>query len=112
MAPDVTITTSTPRWCSRATWFASADITSRSRRADSAGTAVLSAGGPAVSAPNSSLHASPTSSQTSSGNAAGTHNAPDVALMALLTIGAAGAAAVLGLIGYVIRNRVGFWPHR
>jgi hypothetical protein len=37
---------------------------------------------------------------------------PDVLLMALLTVGAAGGAAVLSLIGYVIRNRVGFWLHR
>ena len=37
---------------------------------------------------------------------------PDVLLMALLTVGAAGGAAVLALIGYVIRNRVGFWLHR
>jgi hypothetical protein len=37
---------------------------------------------------------------------------PDVLLLALLTIGAAGAAAVIALIGYVIRNRVGFWLHR
>jgi len=32
--------------------------------------------------------------------------------MALLTTGAAAGAAVLGLIGYVIRNRIGFWLHR
>ena len=37
---------------------------------------------------------------------------PDVLLMALLTVGAAGGAAVLAMIGYVVRNRVGFWPHR
>jgi len=37
---------------------------------------------------------------------------PDVLLMALLTVGAAGGAASLGMIGYLIRNRVGFWPHR
>lgn len=37
---------------------------------------------------------------------------PDVLLMALLTTGAAAGAAVLGLAGYVIRNRIGFWLHR
>jgi len=37
---------------------------------------------------------------------------PDVLLMALLTVGAAAGAAVLALIGYFIRNRVGFWQHR
>lgn len=37
---------------------------------------------------------------------------PDVLLMALLTVGAAAGAAVLALIGYVIRNRLKFWLHR
>jgi hypothetical protein len=37
---------------------------------------------------------------------------PDVLLMALLTVGVAGAAAVVALIGYFIRNQVGFWLHR
>jgi hypothetical protein len=37
---------------------------------------------------------------------------PDVLELALLTIAAAGGAAVLGLIGYLIRLRVGFWLHR
>jgi hypothetical protein len=37
---------------------------------------------------------------------------PDVLLMALLTVAVAAAAAVLSLIGYVIRQRVGFWLHR
>jgi hypothetical protein len=32
--------------------------------------------------------------------------------MALLTVGVAAGAGVLALIGYAIRNRVGFWPHR
>jgi hypothetical protein len=40
------------------------------------------------------------------------NNGPDVLLMVLLTVGAAAAAAFLGLIGYVIRKRIGFWPHR
>jgi len=37
---------------------------------------------------------------------------PDVLLLALLTVGAAAGAAVVSLIGYVIRQRVGFWLHR
>ena len=37
---------------------------------------------------------------------------PDVTEMVLLTLAASAAAAVLALIGYVIRQRVGFWPHR
>jgi len=40
------------------------------------------------------------------------NNGPDVLRMVLLTVGAAAAAASLGLIGYVIRKRVGYWPHR
>ena len=40
------------------------------------------------------------------------NNGPDVLLMVLLTLGAAAGAAFLGLIGYVIRKRVGYWPHR
>ncbi len=37
---------------------------------------------------------------------------PDVFLLALLTIGAAGGAGIVALLGYAVRNRVGFWPHR
>lgn len=37
---------------------------------------------------------------------------PDIDKYAFLTIGAAGAAAVIGTIGYLIRRRVGFDPHR
>jgi hypothetical protein len=37
---------------------------------------------------------------------------PDVALLAVLTIGAAGIAAALAVVGYLIRRRVGFWLHR
>jgi hypothetical protein len=36
---------------------------------------------------------------------------PDILQLALLTIGAAGAAAMLALIGYVIRKRIGYEPH-
>jgi hypothetical protein len=37
---------------------------------------------------------------------------PDVAQLALLTIGAAGVAGVVALIGFLIRRRLGFEPHR
>jgi hypothetical protein len=37
---------------------------------------------------------------------------PDVLLLSLLTIGAAGGAAVIALLGYVFRRRIGFWPHK
>lgn len=35
----------------------------------------------------------------------------DILLLALLTIGAAGGAAVLALLGYLIRRRIGYEPH-
>jgi hypothetical protein len=31
---------------------------------------------------------------------------------ALLTVGIAGAAGAIALIGYLIRKRIDFWPHR
>lgn len=37
---------------------------------------------------------------------------PDIDKYAFLTIGAAGAAAVIATIGYLIRRRIGFDPHR
>jgi len=40
------------------------------------------------------------------------NNSSDILPKALLTLGVAGAAAALGLIGYLIRKRLGFWPHR
>ncbi|MFQ5471613.1 MAG: hypothetical protein ACE5FA_01840 [Dehalococcoidia bacterium] len=36
----------------------------------------------------------------------------DILKLALLTVGAAGGAAVIVLIGYLLRKRVGFWLHR
>ncbi|MCH8813871.1 MAG: hypothetical protein IH957_02060 [Chloroflexi bacterium] len=36
----------------------------------------------------------------------------DVLKLVLLTLGAVGGAGVIALIGYLIRNRVGFWLHR
>lgn len=37
---------------------------------------------------------------------------PDITQMVILTLAAAGAAAVVSLIGYAIRQRLGFWLHR
>ncbi len=37
---------------------------------------------------------------------------PDILKYSLLTIGAAGAAGVILLIGYLVRRRVGYDPHR
>lgn len=37
---------------------------------------------------------------------------PDILLMALITIAAAGGAAVLATLGYWLRRRIGFDPHR
>ena len=37
---------------------------------------------------------------------------PDILLMALITIGIAGGAAVLFTLGYLLRRRIGFEPHR
>ena len=37
---------------------------------------------------------------------------PDILLMALVTIAIAGGAAVLFTLGYLLRRRIGFEPHR
>jgi len=37
---------------------------------------------------------------------------PDVLLLSLLTIGAAGGAAILAIVGFLVRQRIGFWLHR
>lgn len=42
----------------------------------------------------------------------GSSGGPDVTELALLTLAAVGGATVLGLIGYAVRNKVGFWLHR
>jgi len=56
------------------------------------------------------------STPTSEGSAFGPQqqggNSRDVLEKALLTVAAAAAAGGLGLVGYLIRKRVGFWPHR
>ncbi len=61
--------------------------------------------------PSGSGGMSPTASPAVSSGDSGDSN-PDILLLALLTIGAAGGAAVVALFGYVLRRRVGFWMHR
>jgi hypothetical protein len=66
----------------------------------------------ATSAPTSvrpSASATPAASPIAT---AGSGSGPDILKYALLTIGAAGAAAVILLLGYVVRRRVGYDPHR
>lgn len=46
------------------------------------------------------------------GDSGGDDSGPDVLLLSLLTVAAAGGAAVIGLLAYVFRNRIGFWFHR
>jgi hypothetical protein len=57
---------------------------------------------------------SPSASATPTGGpiAAGSSSSPDILKYALFTIGAAGAAAVVLLLGYLVRRRVGYDPHR
>ena len=40
------------------------------------------------------------------------NNEPDRTELILWTLAASGVAAVLAIIGYFIRLRIGFWPHR
>lgn len=69
---------------------------------------------PPGGAPQPSRSAEPDGTpRTSPGNTiTEEHNGPDVLLLALLTTGAAAGAGLIALVGYVIRNRVGFWLHR
>jgi hypothetical protein len=46
------------------------------------------------------------------GNEDEMENGPDILPLALLTIGAAGIAAVVLLIGYLVRRAIGYDPHR
>jgi len=65
--------------------------------------------------PGTGATASPTSSATPAASPVVIDEGdddPDIDKYAFLTIGAAGAAAVIGTIGYLIRRRVGFDPHR
>jgi hypothetical protein len=68
----------------------------------------------AVSASPSPTPGPPSASATRNAGpiAAGSSSAPDILKYALLTIGAAGAAAVILLIGYLVRRRVGYDLHR
>ncbi len=43
---------------------------------------------------------------------AGDDDGPDILLAALITIAAAGGAAMLFTLGYLLRRRIGFEPHR
>lgn len=63
-----------------------------------------------VGSPDAS--ATPGSSPAAGDSAGDSGGGPDILLLALLTVGAAGGAAIIALIGYVIRNKVGFWMHR
>lgn len=65
-------------------------------------------------APSRSATASPAGSPTASPAATTVKDEgdSDVLELALLTIGAAGGAVLLALLGYVFRKRIGFWLHR
>ncbi len=54
----------------------------------------------------------PSSSRSPGASPGSDGGAPDVLLLSLLTIGAAAGAAFVGLIGYLFRRKIGFWPHR
>lgn len=49
---------------------------------------------------------------TPSSDTGGSGDGPDILKLALLTIAAAGGAAVIALIGYALRGKFGFWLHR
>jgi hypothetical protein len=69
---------------------------------------------PAVSASPVPTSGRPSASATPAASpiAAGSSSSPDILKYALLTIGAAGAAGVILLIGFLVRRRVGYDPHR
>ncbi|HEY8767826.1 MAG TPA: hypothetical protein VIP09_11290 [Dehalococcoidia bacterium] len=62
---------------------------------------------PAPTSGHPSASATPNASPIAVGS-----SSPDILKYSLLTIGAAGAAGVILLIGYLIRRRVGYDPHR
>ncbi len=49
---------------------------------------------------------------TAGGGGGDEGSGPDILLLSMLTIGAAGGAALLALIGYLVRKRIGYSPHR
>ncbi len=64
---------------------------------------------PVLTSRSPSASATPTASPIAAGSSG---SGPDILKYALLTIGAAGAAGVILLIGYLVRRRVGYDPHR
>ncbi|HEV8574433.1 MAG TPA: hypothetical protein VGR43_06960 [Dehalococcoidia bacterium] len=77
------------------------------------GVAVLPAEPPPCTASGTPGPASPAATDAVDGNTEPEEgDGPDVLLLALLTTGAAGAAGVVAMIGYLVRRRIGFWPHR
>jgi methionine-rich copper-binding protein CopC len=79
------------------------------------GAGVIPAEPPACTASGTPLGASPTprdDGTTDDPVVQEDDGGPDVLLLALLTVGAAGAAAAVALLGYLIRQRTGFWLHR
>jgi hypothetical protein len=64
---------------------------------------------PAPTSGRPSASATPNASPIAPGTSS---SGPDILKYSLLTIGAAGAAGVILLIGYLVRRRVGYDPHR
>ena len=54
----------------------------------------------------------PALASTASAQEAADDDGPDIPLMAAITVGVAGAAALLFTLGYLLRRRFGFDPHR
>jgi hypothetical protein len=62
-----------------------------------------------AASPGTTNAASPTATEAPAGEGGG---GPDIGTLAFLTIGAAGIAALIALVGYFIRRRVGFDLHK
>ena len=67
--------------------------------------------GATPSAPTATATPEPTPAAPGSGSGEG-EDGPDILAVALITTGAALGAAVLGLLFYLLRLRIGFWLHR